>query len=122
MKPFEYYDTPSISRPNKRDYTTVYFYNKGEVVFIGGYYAYLEDKENYQGCVKQEVLDDKSYKDDLEKYRKECGRLYGEFKEDLFNEFGVSDNPKREQCFELSKSSSLSETYDRFSELVELIL
>jgi hypothetical protein len=48
-----------------------------------------------------------------------------EFKEDLFEEFGVSQNPKRELCYsfawEEEHANGLESVYDRFSDFVQLI-
>lgn len=48
-----------------------------------------------------------------------------EFKQDVFKEFGVQDNPKRQKCFELAWSHGHSSGYQEvimyFEEFVELI-
>jgi hypothetical protein len=66
------------------------------------------------------------YGDRLRKeYREEEGKLNAEFKRDLFEYFGVLDNPKRDKCFELAwamgHSSGYSEIAIYFQDLVELI-
>ena len=58
-------------------------------------------------------------------YIKEIAEINEAWKSDLFKEFGVSDNPKKELCYNLAyeygHSSGYSEIYNYFSTLVELI-
>ena len=48
-----------------------------------------------------------------------------EFIQDLFEEFGVTDNPKRGLCYSIAYADGhahgFSEVYTKFSDLVELI-
>jgi hypothetical protein len=48
-----------------------------------------------------------------------------EFIQDLFEEFGVTDNPKRGLCYSIAyaygHAYGFSEIYSKFSDLVELI-
>lgn len=61
----------------------------------------------------------------LAKFRTDERRLFLEFKQDLFDEFDVTNNPKAERCFNISWDQSHSEgyysVYETFEELVELI-
>lgn len=49
-----------------------------------------------------------------------------QFRADLFKEFGVSDNPKKDKCYALASqrghSGGYSEIYNEFIDLVELII
>lgn len=52
-------------------------------------------------------------------------QIYDVFKQDLFNELGIADNPKRDKLFaiawEYGHSSGYSEVYNYADELVDLI-
>ncbi len=60
-----------------------------------------------------------------DEYRMEEGRLRESFKADLFAEFDVSTNPKREQAFNIAwdkgHASGYSEIVCEFGDIVELI-
>jgi hypothetical protein len=65
------------------------------------------------------------YQQGTNAYHAEQARLEAEFKEDLFAEFGVSNNPLREKAYEMAyasgHSSGYAEIYNHFSDLAELI-
>ena len=127
MKPFDYYSKPQIDYPNKKDYITLYVYDKGEVLWSG--FHWIKDKaelkEEYPNALIQEVLDEEAYRAHLKEYNDESAKLHREFRDDLFEDYGVSDNPKRFKCFELAwehgHSSGLEEVYGYFGDLVVLI-
>lgn len=58
-------------------------------------------------------------------WRDENNRLTELFKNDLFQEFGVQNNPKREKAWLIAwdkgHAMGFSEVYSEFSDLVELI-
>ena len=64
-------------------------------------------------------------KEAIKEYRAEIFSLENKFKEDLFAEYGVENNPKREllysKAWELGHSSGLNEVAIHFSDLVDLI-
>ena len=127
MKPFDYYSKSSITYPVKQDYTTYYVYDKGEV--IGKFAAWERSKAVLEGlfpnAVVQAVLDEDAFKVHQAQYNEEKHRLGEEFENDLFDEFGVSDNPKRHKCFSLAwengHAHGYSEVYNHFGDYVELI-
>ena len=127
MKPFDYYSKPQIDYPNKKDYITFYVYDKGECLWSG--FHWIKDKaelkEEYPNALIQEVLDEDAYKAHQKQYAEETHKLEEEFKNDLFGEYSVRDNPKRFKCFELAwehgHSSGHSEVYNYFGDFVELI-
>ena len=127
MKPFDYYSKPQIDYPNKKDYITFYVYDKGEVLWSGptGEKDKAELREEYPNALIQEVLDEEAYRAHLKEYNDESAKLHREFRDDLFEDYGVSDNPKRFKCFELAwehgHSSGLEEVYGYFGDLVVLI-
>ena len=127
MKPFDYYSKPQTLYPNKKDYITSYVYDKGVVLWSGPTWEKdkAELKEEYPNAVIQEVLDEEGYKAHQKQYGEETHKLHEEFVNDLFEEFGVSDNPKRYKAFHLAwekgHSNGLEEVYNEFYDLVELI-
>ena len=127
MKPFDYYSKQKTDYPHKKDYITSYVYDKGVVLWSGptGEKDKAELKEEYPNALIQEVLDEEAYRAHLKEYNDESAKLHREFRDDLFEDYGVSDNPKRFKCFELAwehgHSSGLEEVYGYFGDLVVLI-
>ena len=127
MKPFDYYSKPQTLYPNKQDYIRYFVYDRGEVLetTYGYEKSKAELKEEYPNAVIQEVLDDEGYKAHQKQYGEETHKLHEEFVNDLFEEFGVSDNPKRYKAFHLAwekgHANGLEEVYNEFYDLVELI-
>jgi hypothetical protein len=127
MKPFDYYSKPQTSYPNKKDYVTSYVYDKGVVLWSGPTWEKdkAELKEEYPNAVIQEVLDEEAYKAHRKQYDTESAKLHEEFKDDLFKQFAVTDNPKRHKAFDLAwdrgHSNGVEEVYNEFYDLVELI-
>jgi hypothetical protein len=127
MKSFDYYSKPQTSYPNKKDYITSYVYDKGVVLWSGPTWEKdkAELKEEYPNALIQEILDEDAYKAQRKKYTDESAKLHEEFVNDLFENFNVTDNPKRIKCFELAwekgHSNGLEEVYNEFYDLVELI-
>jgi hypothetical protein len=126
MKPFYYYQTTTLSHPHKNDYTIYYVYHKGEKIWEGSYEDYKNNSDIPfpQGFVFEKYVNEEAYKEDLRNYNLEINKLRQEFKNDLFEEFGVTDNPKREKCFQLAvdyRSSNLENVYEAFADFVDLI-
>ncbi len=129
MKPFGYYDKPQTLYPNKKDYITFYVYDKGACICeeksgsVTGSITKSHLNQKYPNAVIQEVLDEEAYKAHLKEYKDECSKLRQEFVNDLFEEFGVSDNPKRNRALHYAeeKGDSYNEIYDVFCDIVELI-
>ncbi len=127
MKPFDYYSKPQTIYPNKLNYITYYVYDKGEVLWSGPSWEKdkSELKEKYPNAVIQEVLDEEEYIGHKKQYKEELKQLNEEFEKDLFEEFGVSDNPKKYKAlayaWDKGHSSGYAEVYNEFSDIVELI-
>jgi len=125
MKPFDYYSKPQTLYPNKQDYISYYVYDKGKVLWSAPGYekskAQLE--KEYPDAVIQVVMDNEGYNEHKKQYGEETHKLHEEFVNDLFEEFGVSDNPKRNRALHYAqeKGDSYSEIYDVFCDIVELI-
>jgi hypothetical protein len=129
MKPFEYYSDNSEVYPDRREYTGVFVYDKGRLIWNGSlndYSLVLESlKQNHPNYVMQKFVNEEAYKEQRTKYNVEEKRLRREFEEDLYEEFGVQNHPKRKKVFEMAwergHSSGYSEVCFNFEELVELI-
>ncbi len=125
MKPFDYYSKPQTLYPNKQDYITFYVYDRGACIYSESALSNTKSalKEDYPNAVIQEVLDEDEYNTHKVHYNLERKKLQDEFMYDLFEEFGVTDNPKRDKAFAYAreKGNSYSEVYDVFADIVELI-
>lgn len=127
MKPFDYYSKPQTLYPNKKDYITFYVYDRGSCIYSESALSNTKSslKEDYPNAIIQEVLDEGGYKAHQKQYGEETHKLHEEFVNDLFEEFGVSDNPKRYKAFHLAwekgHANGLEEVYNEFYDLVELI-
>ena len=127
MKPFDYYSKLQTLYPNKKDYITLYVYDKGACIYSESSLSNTKSnlKEDYPNAVIQEVLDEEGYKAHRKEYHDERNKLHQEFQNDLFEDYGVSDNPKRFKCFDLAwehgHSSGFEEVYNYFGDFVELI-
>jgi len=127
MKSFDYYSKPQTSYPNKKNYITCYVYDKGQVVAksVGFEKSKRQLMDEYPNAVIQEVLDEDAYKARRKEYDDESTKLHEEFVNDLFENFNVTDNPKRYTAFyfawEKGHSNGLEEVYNEFYDLVELI-
>lgn len=73
----------------------------------------------------ERVYDKEGYNTTMTKYRKGENDSYLKFKEDLFKEYGVSDNPKLEKAFDMAwdrgHPSGYRDVVYYFDELVDLI-
>ena len=131
MKPFDYYSKPQTLYPHKKDYTTFYVYDKGACIaeeksgWGTGSITKSHLSQKYPNAVIQEVLDKEAYEAHRKEYDAESAKLHQEFVKDLFEEFGVCNNPKSIRCFELAwehgHPSGYEEVYNYFGDFVELI-
>ena len=127
MKLFDYYSKPQTAYPNKQDYIKYYVYDRGEVLWSAFGYekSKAELEKEYPDAVIQVVVDNEGYNEHKKQYGEEIHKLHEEFVNDLFEEFGVTDNPKRHKAFELAwekgHANGFEEVYNEFYDLVELI-
>jgi hypothetical protein len=125
MKHFDYYSKPQTLYPNKKDYITSYVYDMGVVLWSGPTWEKnkAELKEEYPNALIQEVLDEEGYKKHQKQYGEETHKLHEEFVNDLFENFNVTDNPKRYKALHYAqeKGNGYSGIYDVFCDIVELI-
>jgi hypothetical protein len=125
MKPFDYYKTVDILYPVKSDYETIYVYSKGEILWQGKGEKLTEVRKRYPDALIETLFDRSAYSEHVKVYRTALAEKEREFVEDLFDEFGVMDNPKKGLCFsiayDMGHAHGFSEIYSKFSDLVELI-
>ncbi len=107
MKDMDYYATPTTKYPNKREYETTYYYKAGVCIAASG--VGIVAPTNYSA--KETVLNKEAYKKHLKQYNEEKAKLYNEFKQDLFEELGITNHPKREKLFEKAWENSHSDGY-----------
>ena len=121
MKPFDYYRANPIPHKSHVDFSTTHYYKEGKLIKT------LPSSEfpNFDFSVKETVIDREAQKSHQVKCRAEESRLYEEFKSDLFEDLGITDNPKREKLFslawEIGRSTGYSDVYSVACGLVELI-
>jgi phosphomannomutase len=79
----------------------------------------------YALALKNYELAMAEYNNERDIYHKKDVDLYKKFMQDMFNELGIADNPKRDRLFsiawDLGHSAGYSEVYNYASELVDLI-
>ena len=109
---------------NKDSFTTIYEYSKGKVLGT----ILLEEFRKIGKDPKrtfEKVLDEEAYKRMQKEYYEEESRCYNQFKQDLFEEYNVTNNPRAEKCFSMAwergHSSGYESVANEFGELVELI-
>jgi len=145
MDDFDKY-TMKMELPGKSDFTTWYVYRNGVMLAKGKTVAdcvtelnnlkwddikilpsTIKSKLDLEGLgftVGREV-NEEQYKAARIKFYDEQNRLHDLFRKDLFEEFGVEDNPKSNYAFGIAwdrgHSSGLHEVYQHFAELAPLL-
>jgi hypothetical protein len=103
MKPYPYYKTVSVPYPSRDEFTNVFVYSKGEVVFQGPYSEFKDrGPDRFKGMLVEKIVNEDGMKEQRRLYGAEASRLEQEFKADLFEEHGVTENPKANQCFAIA--------------------
>lgn len=131
MKPFDYYDVSKLQQPDVRDYMTTYFYDNGELIATIPPGTTLDKILNDTSikipttAVKQQVINKEDYESAMKKYKDEMAKLNKELGNDLFREFNIEQNPKRNLCFALAYKLGYQfgppGIYEYFEKLVPLI-
>lgn len=127
MKPFEYYSKTKTLYPTKLDYVRYFVYDKGKVLWSSFACEKTKSdlKKEYPNAVIQEVLDEVAYNALRDVYNNEKNKLEAEFVNDLFEMYGVSDNPKRGAAYaiayEYGHAYGFSEVDSYFSNIITLI-
>jgi hypothetical protein len=128
MKPIEYYSTNPVPYPSRKEFTEVYAYKKGETVFHGTLpeFEIWENQKGNTAATNEKIIDENGYKKAYAAYREKDYDLKQEFQADLLEEYGVTDHPKAELCFQKAWDEGHSCGYESvkgcFDDLVELIL
>jgi len=123
MKPLCYYQTTSVSIPRKDDYMTIYYYRRG--VMVGVKRQFEEgDFQPPKNCVEERVLDELSYNSHMKLYNEENIRLQEEFRDDLLEEYEMTNHPQATKIFnkawDMGCSMGYREVQEYFEDLVEL--
>lgn len=127
MKPFNYYTSVPLPYPNRKDFYTFYVYDKGEVLATvsGTEMSRNRLAELYPNALIQGVLDEGGWKDAVGKYNDVSQSLEREFKRDLLEEYGVTNNPKADLCYQIAwdigHANGINEVSYYFEAFVELI-
>ena len=135
MKPFEYYSTFTVSRvATVHQFTNTTWSTDGRIfaVQLGvGPVRYADGSLCTVGRLvlktmeTKTVVDDAGFKAASDAFRAEHARLAAEFRNDLYLELGIHNNPKRdrlyEKAYEMGHSNGWSEVYNMAYELVCLI-
>jgi len=125
MKDFQDYRT-TVPYPKRADFITVYGYAHGECVFSynGNEWDAMADKPTTAAVIEKDLNSD-AYLHARKEFYEDDRKKLKEFKQDIFDEFGVTGHPKAEEVYSLAwergHSVGLSEVYNEFSELVVLI-
>ncbi len=127
MNSSDYNVSNSIPCPVKEDFIFYEIYNavSGEMIENVPYLEYHSDKSRYAKYKCKEVFDEEAFQNQWNKWVANEDRLIHEFKEKLFEDHQVENNPKREKCFQLAWEYGSSSGFERvkyyFDDLVELI-
>lgn len=123
MLPFsEYKNTGSF--PVESDFTEVYITHKGKMVgqCSGTQWREMDAKNRPLGAVEI-VLDDKAFEFARKAWNIQTATMEAKFQDDMFEEFGVEDDPQRHNAYsyawEHGHSGGYSEIYNVFSGLVD---
>lgn len=83
MKSWDYYKTVTVPYPNKDEFTDVFVYSKGEVVWKGAYNDFKPFSDGrFKGMLVEKVVNEAGLKAQRQAYGSEQSRLAQEFKND----------------------------------------
>lgn len=118
--------------PSRENYKTTWWYKSGKCIAsqVGQSPIHFEVPTNsrsdaLKGAVKSTEFDEAAYKAAVREYSAETARRQELFKQALFDDLGIEDNPKREKLYsiawDLGHDAGFSEVYSHAQDLVELI-
>lgn len=125
MKRYEYYNgadiqKPELNYPKKPARPNIKPNASSQEIM-----AYAGLVKEYEGKLAQHALDVAAYNEARKPYNKMISDRAEEFKKDLFEECGVTDNPKADNAYsiayEYGHSSGFAEIATHFFNIVELI-
>ena len=126
MIDFEKYKN-KLNFPKRVDYTTVYGYTKGKIVFEYNGVEWQKATINSVpiASVIEHNVDHNAYNKAMKEYRADKAQAISDFKRDMFDWYGVTANSKADKAFELAwargRSAGLQEVFSEFEELVDLL-
>jgi len=125
MKPWKYYSTVEVPYPSKDEFTNVFVYSKGRVVWQGSFIEYKARLSEFNGMLVEKTVNEEGLKAQRVAYVVEQSRLEQEFKADLFKETGVTGHPKANKCYGIAYDyghhAGFEEVASHFDTLVDLI-
>ena len=120
---YEEFET-KLPCPNRNDYTTVYNYFEGKIIFSGSLAQWNASPSQKVGVVEK-VIDHDAYKDQQNLYYADRDRLEQKFKEMLEEQYGTTNNPKKDKLYSIAwakgHASGLSDVACQYDDLVGLI-
>lgn len=123
MKDFNYYRNGKVLHPTLSDYVKFFVYKEGKLVYETAYGELVPPE--YRNYTTEKKTDNKAFSEHVVEYHEEQQRLFELFKQDLFKDLGIENNPKREMLFDKAcsvSSDSFSDIYNNARELVDLII
>lgn len=119
-------------QPQRKDYVNTYWYTRGVCVAkkVGAETLSLENKLASEAAATQETYFDKeAFETALEEWKHERLNINLMFKQDLFDELGISNHPLRETLFSIaqeyctskSHKDCLDEFFEHASKLARLL-
>lgn len=116
---FDKYVNP-LPFPSKQHFTTFYHYKGGKLIGES-----KTDQPMTEGGVVEKIVDEAAYKAAREAYYKEENRVLETFADDLAEEFGISNHPKKDKfislCWQEGHSGGFSEVYNVACTWIELL-
>ena len=125
MKPFSYYSDIDVPYPRPSDFTKVFAYAKGKVIWSGSADEWATAGRSIGTKLVEKVVDEEALKAARQAYNAAERAKYDEFKRDLFELHGVTGHSKAELCFNMAwedgHSAGYAEVANVFDRLVDLI-
>jgi len=122
MKEFTYYSQPALKRPKRSEFTITHYYKNGKcIASLTGVHAI--PAEAGKDCVKENVEDSAGYRAARDRYDALYTELRKEFEDDLFNDLGISDHPKRHKLLSIAQEmgNGYEEIYNVAHTISELL-
>jgi hypothetical protein len=122
MKPWKYYSTVEVPYPNRDEFTNVFVYTLGKVLFTGPYLEYKERAHEFKGMLVEKTVNEDGLKEQRLRYGLEMSRLEQEFKADLYAEHGVTENPKANLCYGIAYDQAHHAGFESVASYFEMIV
>lgn len=128
MKNFESYKN-NLPYPSSIDFTTVFWYRAGRAVATQEGTAAIVSLTNstpdFTSCVVEKIVNQQKLKEARDAYGAETARLTEVFRQDLFEDLGITNHPMRDKLFskawEDGRAHGFSEVYHCACNLIDLI-